>query len=114
MQITGTVDTVLQPVERNGFTSRKMWVKIDETSQYPQIIEVECGGKQSNLFDGIKENDSVTLDINLRGRKWEGNGKISVFNTLSVWKVAKAQSGHGALQNGSLDAGSDGVDPLPF
>lgn len=120
MQIQGTVETLHDAVTKSNFTSRKMWVTTDANSQYPQTVEVECGGKNSNLFDNLQKGQEVLLDINLRGRKWEKDGKTSVFNSLSVWKVTsvgnvqqQAAPVSAPVPNGQSQQDAS-FDPLPF
>lgn len=115
MQITGTVHTVHEPVEKNNYTSRKLWLNTDEGTQYPQLIELEAGGAKVSLFDNLKQGDAVTLDVNLRGRQW--NDKV--FNSLSVWKVTKGAAATPA-ETPQVQAaqqpynGPGSVDDLPF
>lgn len=88
MQITGTIDTLLDAVKKGNYTSRKLWLLIPD-GQYPQTVEVECGGKQANLFDNLKAGDEVIMHVNLKGRKWTNpkDNKESVFNSIGCWKV---------------------------
>lgn len=118
MQITGTVETILDPVTNKTYTSRKMWITTDKDTQYPQTVEVECGGAKANLFDNLKQGQDVTLDINLRGRKWEKDGKTSVFNSLSVWKVTASNTPQQQYATDSNSAGMvntpESEENLPF
>lgn len=112
-KITGTVDQIFEPATRGNYTSRKLWLTTDET--YPQTLEVECGGKKSDLFNNLSAGKQVDIYINLNGRKWVPEGKEPrVFNALSAWKVDV----HGnQAQNHSMaapDNHDDSKDDLPF
>lgn len=85
MQITGQVKRIhpVESVGTNNFQKRKIWMETEQNSKYPQLIEVECAGKNVGLADGLNEGDVVEMECNLNGRQW--NDKV--FNTLSIWKV---------------------------
>jgi hypothetical protein len=94
MEIKGLLKNVLPVVERNGFSSRKVWITTDHETQYPQTVEVEVNGDKIDLFKGMFANQPVTVHVNLRGRLWKNpdvaknpTGAEVCFNTLQIWKV---------------------------
>lgn len=108
-RISGTIDQIHPIVERGNFKSRKLWLTTTET--YPQTLEVECAGNKIDLFNGLSVGQSITIDINLRGRKWQPDGgEAKVFVTLSAWRVDAGQMTLATPTNGADDANS----PLPF
>jgi len=90
MEITGKLEKVNDIIERENFRSRKVWITTEDNPQYPQTIEVEVNQAKIDLFDGIAPGAPLKLYLNLRGRKWEKDGKTSVFNSLVCWKVESA------------------------
>jgi hypothetical protein len=110
MQITGQVKRIhpIETVGANAFQKRKIWVETEQSSDYPQLIEVECSGKKVNVADSLNEGDIVELEANLNGRQW--NDKV--FNTISVWKVTVKGSQPAPTQVAPTTASPD--DDLPF
>lgn len=121
MELIAKLKTVHDIIERKDFKSRKVWVNTDTDGKYPQTIEVEVAQDKTGIFDNIAPGSEVKLYINLRGREWTSpEGKTSVFNTLSVWKVEVLQGAvnpTAATQPASLESSyvaTDEKDDLPF
>jgi hypothetical protein len=77
-----------------------------------QLIQAKC-----SEIDASNIGENIKVHFNLQGRKWEKDGKVSYFNSLTAWRVEKA----GAV--GSSQASSepfpevesqDTGDALPF
>lgn len=91
MEIKGVLKQIHPTVTNGNFESRKIWLTLDPQGQYPQTIELEAQQKNLNVFNSVSIGQWVTCHINLRGREWTNKeGKVVVFNTLSVWKVESA------------------------
>ena len=127
VEIKGQVKAI-HPIETRGdYSFRKVWLVTDTDTTYPQTIELQAGGKKLNeiLPDGkIKAGDSVTCHVNINGREWAKDGKTSVFNTLSIWKIEKDgqyqqpqtdihQQGTAAAQNYAMPQTTNGLPPAP-
>jgi hypothetical protein len=110
MTITGQVKRIhpIESVGANGFQKRKIWVETEQSSDYPQLIEVECSGKRVGVADSLKEGDFVDLEVNLNGRQW--NDKV--FNTISVWKVTVKSSQSAPVVTAPAPSSTD--SDLPF
>ena len=49
-----------------------------------QVVQDRC-----NLLDNMQLNDAVKITFNIRGRKWERDGKVNYFNNLEAWRIEK-------------------------
>lgn len=88
MEIQGTLKALQPVIEREKFTSRKVWLTTAENPEYPQTIEIEVNQAKVDMFDGVAIGAPVTCSVNLRGREWtDPQGVVKVFNTLVCWKV---------------------------
>lgn len=88
MEITGVVLKVGQTqVISDKFSKREMVIEI--AGEYPQPIIMEATQDKCSILDKVKEGNTVTAHINLRGREWTNpnTGEVRYFNTLQVWKV---------------------------
>ena len=47
-----------------------------------QLVQDRC-----NLIDSVNIGDEINVKFNLRGNKWEKDGKVNYFNNLDVWRV---------------------------
>jgi hypothetical protein len=109
MQITGKVHRVEEPTSRdyNGKVYKEQKVVIEITEgQYTQ--QVGCSISRDNIIGTLQVGQTVTADINLRGRDYTNKqGQIANFTTVEIWRVQGGQSDPQAPQTGT-------VSDLPF
>jgi hypothetical protein len=75
------------------FRKRTIVLKTDTDTQYPQEVAFQLSQDRCDTIEkyGIKVGQSVTISYNLRGRRWEKDGKTSWFNTLDAWRIEAQQ-----------------------
>jgi len=55
--------------------------------KYPQILSFQAVKDMCEKLDELRIGDDITIYYNLRGKEYtDKDGKISVFNTLQIWK----------------------------
>jgi hypothetical protein len=88
MQVKGTIKRI-NAEQQVSDKFKKRTVHIETEAEYPQTIELQFTQDKTSLLDGFVDGQSVTIDINLRGREWTGNdGVLKVFNTIEGWRIA--------------------------
>jgi hypothetical protein len=86
MQITGKVEHIGVEETKGTFMKRELIVLIP--GQYPQSICLEFQQGNTALLDALQVNQEVTVDYDLRGRKWtDPKGVDKWFNTIVGYKV---------------------------
>ena len=112
MEIQGKVIVIgeVQVVGSSGFRKRELVVKTEE--QYPQTILIEFVQDNTDLLDKFKVGESVSVNINIRGREWVNpEGVTKYFNSIQGWRITpKGIAQPQATQTG----GDDGEGDLPF
>ena len=69
----------------NGFKKREIVVVTGD--QYPQPVLFEFTQDKCALLDAVKEEDTITIFFNVRGREWVNpEGEAKYFNSLQGWK----------------------------
>jgi single-strand DNA-binding protein len=90
MQIKGTIREIYAANRvSEKFIKRDLVVTIDGT--YPQYIKMQCTQDRCAMLDNFQVGDSVTVDINIRGKQYEkkdGTGH-DYFTTIEAWKITK-------------------------
>lgn len=81
-KITGTITDIFRPEASGTFTKRVFWLKEPDTERYPQHWELELHNDDGKRLDRFQVGQRVEAEVELRGRKWEGQGKVKVFNSL--------------------------------
>jgi hypothetical protein len=81
-----------------------------------QLIQDKC-----DLINESYLNEEVKIWFNLKGNKWERDGKINYFTNLDAWKIEKTSSGSSRDQNTSSHVTLEDIPPendelsdLPF
>lgn len=90
MEVKGTIKRLFEAQQvTDSFKKRNLHLVTNEN--YPQILEIQFVQDKCILLDSVKEGDSVSISINLKGREWENpsEGQIKVFNTIEGWQIQK-------------------------
>jgi Domain of unknown function (DUF3127) len=80
-----------------------------------QLVQDKC-----DLINESFLNEDVKISFNLKGNKWERDGKINYFTNLDAWKIEKTSStvkdqnvpSHTTLED--IPPENDELSDLPF
>ncbi len=98
--ITGTVYKIGQTNQVSDKFSKREIVINTTGEMYPQTILIQFSNDKCALLDNVKIGDNVSINYNLRGRKWSGNDGIEkVFNTIDGWAIALASPNQSTSPN---------------
>lgn len=97
------------------FSKRLFVVETDKDSDYPQLIPMEFTQDNVGKLDDYKIGDSVEVEINMRGRKWESpSGDVKYFLTLQAWKIEKVSNDAPLEEPNPPSNENNESDDLPF
>ena len=109
-ETTGIVHLIPPPVTRGKYTSRTL-VLATEPGKYEQFPAFEFGEKAMPALDDLRVGDTVKVEWNLRGRRWDDpKGGTKWFVTLSGWKATLVPG----EPRGVAGIGPDGDGDIPF
>lgn len=79
-----------------------------------QLLQDKC-----DLINESYMNEEVKVTFNIKGNKWERDGKVNYFTNLDAWKLERLQSNKGVDHNAppaQFDNAADvsELDDLPF
>jgi hypothetical protein len=88
MEVVGKIIVIgdVETFGAKGFKKRQLVVETD--SKYPQSIPIDFTQDKVVILDNYKLGDFVTVDINIRGSKWNER----YFVNLDGWKIQKTDS----------------------
>jgi len=72
------------------FKKREFILKHAPNPEYPDFLKLEVVQNKTDLLDKYKVGDTVEVDINLKGKKWEKGEKSGYFNSLQAWRIQPA------------------------
>lgn len=76
-----------------------------------QLVQNKC-----ELLDRFNEGDMVKVNFNIKGNRWERDGKVNYITNLDAWRIENAAMGQGnnmAAAQG-MPAYNDNNNTAPF
>ena len=98
---------------------KKREIVIETNDQYPQFIPVQFTQDKCGLLDAFRVGETVEININLRGNKYNKDGTDKFFLSLDGWKISQSSDNeapsvgsHNELMEKATAPAAD--DSLPF
>lgn len=124
-ELTGKIIDIL-PVNKvsDKFRKREFVIEKKETggsAVFVDYIKFQLTQDKCDLINESFMNEEVKITFNLRGTKWEKEGRTGYFTNLDVWKIEKTAPASPGGQQIPPHANFDEVPPendessdLPF
>ena len=126
-EITGKLITKYDTVQKSdSFKTREFVIeKSDEINNRTIVnyVKFQCVQDKTAIIDRVNTGDNIKVYFNIRGTKWEKEGKVTYFTNLDAWRIEQLLAPGGSQNAGNefmepLDTFSatapDAVDDLPF
>ncbi len=125
-EITGKLVAKFDIVQRNeSFKTREFVIeKTDEVNgrTFSNYIKFQCVQDKTAIIDRVNTGDNVKVYFNIKGSKWEKDGKTNYITNLDAWRIEQLlTTGSGQVNNDYLEpldtfsaSSPDTVDDLPF
>lgn len=84
--IKGKITDIFLPEIYGNLEKRVVWVQ-EMDVQYPQHYSLEFLQNDANIPDSFVPGDIVQCMVDVRGRRYEKNGKVGVINSLKCWHM---------------------------
>ncbi len=123
-EITGKIIDI-SPVNQvsDKFKKREFVIEKKETggsAVFIDYIKFQLVQDKCDLINESFMNEEVKISFNLKGNKWERDGKVNYFTNLDAWKIERSQA-QGREQNHSSNTTLEDIPPendelsdLPF
>lgn len=115
IKLSGKVIVVFETKQiSDRFSKREFVVRTDPDGKYPQEIMLQITNDKVSQLDTVNVGDSVTCDVNIRGREWKSPaGEVKYFTTLEAWRV-EVTGAAGVGRGGKVDPYGNVEDDIPF
>ncbi len=90
----------------DNFRKREFVIEKKETvgnNEFTDHIKFQLTQDRCNLIDAFNINDQVKISFNIRGNRWERDGKVNYFTNLAAWRIENE-----SVQNEPI------IDDTPF
>lgn len=95
------------------FRKREFVLEKTESSnsgEFTELIKFQLTQDRCDLLDRYNVNDEVKISFNIKGRKWEKDGKVSYFTNLEAWRIEKVSNENAAATPSAPIPGVDFPD----
>lgn len=126
-ELTGKLLIKFDTVQRTeSFKTREFVVEKSEDINGKLItnfIKFQCVQDRTAIIDRVNAGDEIKVYFNIRGSKWEKDGRVSYFNNLDAWRIEQIlkQSAEASSDDDHLEpldtftsTSQDAIDDLPF
>ena len=98
MNVSGKLVEIFETVKiKESFQKREFVLEFASNPKYPELVKFETVQDKCNLLDNFKVGQEVSVEFDLRGRKWtDQKGVVKYFNTLQAWRLSPANGDSGA------------------
>ena len=79
----------------DNFRKREFVIEKKEnvgSNEFTDHIKFQLTQDRCNLIDTFNINDQVKISFNIRGNRWERDGKVNYFTNLAAWRIEKESS----------------------
>ena len=126
-ELTGKLIAKYDTVQRSEtFKTREFVVeKADEINGRTIVnyVKFQCVQDKTTIVDRINTGDDIKVYFNIKGSKWEKEGKTNYITNLDAWRIEQLlkTGGNSPIDNEYIEpldtfssTSSDAVDDLPF
>lgn len=73
------------------FQKREFVIEVEneKNPQWNDFVKIQLIQDRCDLLENIALNEDIKVYFNVRGRKWENQGKVSYFTNLEGWRIEK-------------------------
>lgn len=119
-QITGKIVDISDTQQVNDkFKKREFVIETVEEingNAYSNFAKFQAVQAKCDILDRFAPGQDVTVNFNIKGSRWEKDGKVNYITNLDAWKiepVGNVQQRSAAVQQTNKPT-PENVDDLPF
>lgn len=114
------VESFDEVVVTDKFKKREFVIETEDNANgsiYTEMIKFQLIQAKCDSLNYHKVGDQVKVMFNIKGRRYEKDGKVSYFNNLDAWRIEKAEGSYTppvAKSEPFPEVENQGSDDLPF
>ena len=76
------------------FKKREFVIEVENerNSEWNDFIKFQLTQDRCDLLETVSLYEEIKVSFNVRGRKWEKDGKTNYFSNLEDWRIEKVQA----------------------
>lgn len=120
-EVTGKLIEKFNILQRSeSFKTREFVVEIKEEGNgrvFTNYVKFQCVQDKTSMPDRFNIGDEVKVQFNIKGSRWEKDGRVNYITNLDAWRMEATTLGqvNNSANNTYNDVPASGVvDDLPF
>jgi len=121
-ELTGKLIARFDIVQRSEtFKTREFVIESTEDSNgrtFTSYVKFQCVQDKTAMPDKFSIGEEVKVQFNIKGTKWEKDGKTSYITNLDAWRMESMKLSQTSANNTEVNYNdippSDSVEDLPF
>lgn len=105
LELTGKLIAIYETQQvKENFKKREFVVELSDDingNVYTNYAKMQLINAKCEIVDRFKEGDIVKVSFNVKGNRWERDGKVNYITNLDAWRIESAQSSAGGADNAS-------------
>ena len=111
-------------VQRNeNFKTREFVIESSEEGNgrtFTNYVKFQCLQDKTAMPDRFNIGDEVKVQFNIKGTRWEKDGRVSYITNLDAWRMESLKLGQNNVSSQSHDVSynditkAENADDLPF
>ena len=90
-QVSGKIIEIFdENVISDKFKKREFILEHAPNPEYPELLKTEVVQNKCDLLEKYKVGQSVNVDINLKGRRWEKGKDSGYSNSIQAWRITES------------------------
>lgn len=87
LQVTGKI-VLIEPtnVVSDKFKKREFVLELKD-GEYTNFAKFQAVQAKCDIMDKFNAGNEVTVHFNIKGNKWEKDGKVNYITNLDAWKI---------------------------
>lgn len=108
LEVTGKL-IVKYPTQQvsDKFKKREFVIELTEEingNAYTNFAKMQLVQAKTDIIDRFNEGDMIKVNFNIKGNRWEKDGKVNYITNLDAWRIEAA----GAVSPGMANAQAQG------
>jgi uncharacterized Zn finger protein (UPF0148 family) len=98
------------------FKKREFVIEVvnERNEKWNDFIKFQLTQDRCDLLETVSINETIKVSFNIKGRKWEKDGKVNYFSNLEAWRIEKMQATASPEFNAADMPPAPEEDDLPF
>ena len=91
---------------KESFKKREFVMEIAEEingNVYTNFANMQLVQGKCELLDRFNEGDLIKVNFNIKGNKWERDGKVNYITNLDAWRIESGTATSTSAQHGAPD-----------